>query len=53
MFRPVAVAAAIIIIAIMSYNIANTNQVSWEGAIVVPEATLEDAFDPLVALNME
>jgi hypothetical protein len=53
LFKPVMVAAILIIIAISTYNIANTRQISLEGALAVPQVTLEQAFDPSLSLNLE
>jgi hypothetical protein len=53
LFRPVAIAATIIIITLISINISKTNKWSWEGAMALPEVTLTDAYDPLLAINGE
>jgi hypothetical protein len=53
LFRPVAIAATIIIITLISINISKTNKLSWEGAMALPEVTLTDAYDPLLAINGE
>ena len=52
-FKPVMVAAILLIIGISSYNIANTRQFSLEGVLAVPEVTLEQAFDPSLSIDME
>lgn len=52
-FRPMAIAATILIIAMISYNLVKSDRVSWEDVMVVPEVTIEDAYDPLLALNEE
>jgi hypothetical protein len=53
MFKPVMVAAILLIIAISGYNIVNTRQISLEGALAVPRITLEQAFDPSLSLDLE
>lgn len=53
LFRPVAIAATIIIITLISINLSKTNKWSWEGAMALPEVTLTDAYDPLLAINGE
>jgi hypothetical protein len=53
LFKPVLVTAILLIIAISTYNITNTRQISLEGALAVPRITLEQAFDPSLSLYME
>lgn len=53
LFRPVAIATSIIILILISINISKTNELSWEGAMALPEVTLTDAYDPLLAINGE
>ena len=53
LFRPVAIAATVIIITLVSINLLKSNQASFEGALAVPEVTMSDAYDPLVDLNLE
>lgn len=53
LFRPVAIAATILIIALVSLNFIKSDRVSLEGAIAVPEVTITDAYDPIVDLNLE
>ena len=53
LFRPVAIAATVIIITIVSINLLKSNQISLEGAIAIPEVTINDAYDPLLDLNLE
>jgi len=52
-FKPLAAAATIIIAIFISYNIAQTDSVSWESAFAVQEITLEEALDPSTSFNME
>ena len=53
LFRPVAIAATALIIIAAVYNIASTGQVSLEGAMGIPEVTLDDAYDTSLAAVME
>ena len=52
-FRPIVIGAAILLIAIMSYNVIKTDQLSLAGAFATPEVTLEEASDPTLTLAME
>jgi hypothetical protein len=52
-FKPVMIAAVLLILIITSYNMTSTKQLSLEGILAVPEVTLEQAFDPSLAYNME
>jgi hypothetical protein len=52
-FRPLAIAAIILIIIIGSYNIRSSGEVSLEGALAVPEVTLNDAYAGSLASVLE
>lgn len=52
-FRPVALAATIILIALLSYNVIKSDRISLASAFAVSEATLEEAFDPTVIISVE
>jgi hypothetical protein len=52
-FRPLAIAAIILIIIISAYNITSSGQVSLEGALAVPEVTLNDAYATSLAVVIE
>ena len=52
-FRPVAIAAVVLIISVAAYNIITSGQISIEGALAVPEVTLDDAYDTSLAVVME
>jgi hypothetical protein len=52
-FRPIAIAATILIIIIAGYNMSTTDNYSLEGALGVPEVTVNDAYDPSIALVTE
>ena len=52
-FRPVAIAATILIIMVIGYNISSSGQISLEGALAVPEVTLDEVYDPTLTLAME
>ena len=53
LFRPVAIAATILIIIAIGYNIGSSGQISLEGALAVPEVTLDEVYDPTLTLAME
>ena len=53
MFRPVAIAAAILIAALISYNLIRSDQLSVASAFAEPEITLEQAYEPIVILTLE
>lgn len=53
LFRPLAIAAAVLIIVISGYNIISSGEVSIESALAVPEVTLDDIYSPSYALLME
>lgn len=52
-FRPVAIAATVVLIALMSYNVLKSNEVSVASAFAQPEITLEQALDPTLSLALE
>ena len=52
-FRPIAITAAVLIIIIVGYNINTTGQFSLEGALGIPELTVDDVYDPALALVTE
>ena len=53
LFRPVAIAAAVLTIFVAGYNIANSGNVSLEGALAIPEVTLDDAYETSLAVVIE
>jgi hypothetical protein len=53
LFRPITIAAAVLIIIIAGYNITSTGQFSIEGALGIPEVTVDDVYDPTFALLTE
>jgi hypothetical protein len=52
-FRPVAIAAVILIIMVTVYNITTSGQLSLESVLAVPEVTLDDAYSSSLALVIE
>ena len=52
-FRPIAIAAVILIMAIAGYNINSTGRFSLEGALGIPEVTVNDVYDPTLAMVLE
>lgn len=52
-FRPVAAAAMIVLIAIAAYNMSVNGSVSLTGALGQPDVTLDQVLDPATALAME
>jgi len=52
-FRPIAIAATVLIIIIAGYNMSTTGQFSFEGALGIPEVTVDDVYDPTLALVSE
>jgi hypothetical protein len=52
-FRPIAIAATVLIIIIAGYNMSTTGHFSLEGALGVPEVTVDDVYDPTLALVTE
>ena len=53
LFRPIAIAATVLIIIIAGYNMSSTNQFSIEGALGIPEVTVDEVYDPSLALVTE
>lgn len=53
LFRPVAIAAAILFIVLLSYNLFKSENKSLASAFAEPEIRLEQALDPTVAWVME
>ena len=53
LFRPITIAAAVLIIIIAAYNITSSDQFSLEGALGIPEVTVNEAYDPTLALLTE
>jgi len=53
LFRPVAIAATALIIIVAGYNIVSTGQFSLEGAMGMPQVTLDDVYDTSLAVVME
>jgi hypothetical protein len=53
LFRPITIAAAVLIIIIAGYNINSTGQLSIEGALGIHELTVDDVYDPTFALVTE
>ena len=52
-FRPVAIAATILFIALLSYNLFKSDKVTLASAFAEPEFTLEQSLDPTLTLVME
>ncbi len=52
-FRPVAIAAVIILISLLSYNLKKTGNYSIAGALGESKTTLEEIVDPVYMLTME
>ena len=52
-FRPLAIGAAVLVIALLSYNIIRSDRFSLAAAFAEPEITLEEAYDPSLMLTME
>jgi anti-sigma factor RsiW len=53
LFRPVAIAAAILFIMLLSYNLFTSEDKSLATALAEPEIRLEQALDPTLAWVME
>ena len=53
LFRPIAIAATVLIIIIAGYNMSTTGHFSLEGALGVPDVTVDDVYDPTLALATE
>lgn len=52
-FRPIAIAATVLIIIIAGYNMSTTGHFSLEGAFGVQDVTVDDIYDPTLALATE
>ena len=52
-FRPVAIAATILFIVLLSYNLFKSDKISLSSAFAEPEIRLEHALDPTLTLVME
>ena len=52
-FRPVAIAALLLLACLIFYNISETNQYSLQGAFAISDVSIEEAFDPIVDLTAE
>lgn len=52
-FRPVAIAATILIITLISFNLIKSGDISVASAFAESEITLEQALDPTLSLVME
>ena len=52
-FRPVAIAATILLIALMSYNFFKSDQLSIASIFAEPEVSLEQVLEPTLPLAME
>jgi len=52
-FRPIAIAATISLIGLMTYNVFKSDDISLASAFAQPEVTLEHALDPTLSLALE
>jgi hypothetical protein len=50
-FKPVAIAAMILLLVLFSYNMGKSKNFTLAGAFAEPEITLEEVLDPLVTLT--
>jgi len=53
LFRPITIAAVVLIIIIAGYNMTSTDRFSIEGALGIPEVTVDDVYDPAFSLLAE
>lgn len=53
LFRPVVIAATLLIIALISLNFIKSENISIEDAIAVPDVTISDAYDPITDFSLE
>ena len=53
LFRPIVIAATVLIIALVSLNFIKSEKISLEDAIAVPDVTISDAYDPITDLSLE
>lgn len=47
-FRPIAIAALVLVIILTGYNMVNNNPDTDENGLAVSEISVEDAFDPMM-----
>ena len=52
-FRPVAIAATVVLIVLISYNIVKSRNVSFAVAFAEPQITLEQVLEPTLPLSLE
>jgi hypothetical protein len=52
-FRPIAVAAIMLLIILLTYNFNTNKKISFNSAMNTPSVTVEDAFDPFTFLSLE
>ena len=52
-FRPVAIAAILLILITASFNMWNSDQISLDGVLAITDISPTDAFNPLVDLAQE
>lgn len=53
LFKPVAIAATVLIILVSGYNIADSGNISLEGALAIPDVTFDDAYNTSLAMVIE
>jgi hypothetical protein len=53
LFKPVVIAATVLIIALVSLNFIKSEKISLEDAIAIPDATISDAYDPITDFSLE
>lgn len=53
LFRPIAIAATVLIIIVAGYNISTTGIISLESVFGIPEISLDDVYDPTLSLALE
>ena len=52
-FRPVAIAALVLIGVFITYNMTATEDISLKGAFAISDVYVEEAFDPIIELTAE
>ncbi len=52
-FRPVAIAAVMLLLVLLSYNMVSNQEYSVDGAFAYSQGTVEEAFDPILDLTLE
>jgi len=52
-FRPVFIGALLLVIALISFNMIRNDRISLASAFAEPEVSLEEAYDPILTLNLE